>query len=161
MTPPARTHYAVLGLARDATPGDIEANYRLKLAQLKLRKDLAPAEVVALRMAHQALADPAQRAAYDRTLSSPRRARETVALAVPLRSSEVSFWQSTPVTVVGILVLAGIAFAGWNHWQKKRAPPPQALSMPAAKKAPTKPGAAPVPAKASAAPGATKPAAGR
>lgn len=153
-----RTHYDVLGLSRDAPAEDIEANYRLRLAQLKGRAGASAADVVALRQAHHALADPARRAEYDRSLAAPRRPRAVFVPVPPSTPREISFWHSTPVMVAGLLVMAGIGAWGWSHWQKK-APAPRKASAPAmAKPAPRPPRPAPrsTPSTPDAAPAATR-----
>ena len=151
-----KTHYDLLGLARDASLEDIEANYRLKLAQLKGRAGVSAADVMALRGAHHALSDPARRAQYDKSLAPPQRARAILVPVAPkAQDIERSPWQSTPVMIVGILVLAGIGAWGWSNWQKKASsanraaprammPPAAAKPMPPRKPA-TAPSSAPVP----------------
>ena len=143
---PGRTHYDVLGLARDATLEDIHANYRLRLAQLKGRAGASPADVAALRMAHVALSDPARRAAYDKSLAPPPRARERLVPTLPhVEGIERSWWQSTPVMLLGVALLIAIALWGWKPWRKPvavprgpalLAPPPKAAPAAARPQAP-------------------------
>src|SRR5688572_14515441 len=169
-----KTHYDVLGLARDAPVEDIEANYRLKLSQLKGRAGVSAADVMALRVAHQALADPARRAAYDKSLAAPPRVRATFTSTPPkLVGPDTSWWQSTPAMVAGLVVAVGIGAWGWNNWQKKaaspqRRPAPAAAMKPmppnvAPRGAPSaaKPASTPATAKPAPTPAAAKPASGK
>lgn len=67
----AADHYEVLGIARDASPLEVNAAYRRGLARLQhgLNTGTAPGPEVldALSRAYRTLSDPAARDAYDAT----------------------------------------------------------------------------------------------
>lgn len=93
-----RTHYDLLDLSRDATTEEIEAAYQARLEELRperfagidLGRDHARLEEIHARLqaAHQVLADPARRSAYDQTLS-PTQPKLTSAL--PIYEAEEHF----------------------------------------------------------------------
>lgn len=134
-----RTHYEVLGLARDASAADLAAAYRLRLAQLKGRAGVAAADVAALREAHHVLADPALRAAYDRMLLAASPPRPGVAVATrPTRARAEPAPGRPYLLLAGVVVLAGIAAWGWSQ-----RPKPSKAVLPAAAGAAARPAAAP------------------
>ena len=78
MAAPRETHYDVLGVAEDATPGDIARAYQRFVRQFE--KDTTPPDPrreARIREAYEVLFDTARREEYDRSLPgqapSPRR----------------------------------------------------------------------------------------
>ena len=63
-----KTHYDVLGVARDASSVDIASAFRDKLAAVQSKPDVLPEATDALREAYQTLASPARREEYDESL---------------------------------------------------------------------------------------------
>jgi hypothetical protein len=86
------THYELLNVARDASPDQIKKAYR-KLAQ-KLHPDRNPDpsasdEMGRINAAHDVLADPGRRAAYDAQLATQaRQAREEAASRKPAQAAQ-------------------------------------------------------------------------
>lgn len=75
-----RTYYDILQVSRDADPEMISAARRTLLSSMKKHPDLGGdlSEAAMINEAHDVLADPARRRAYDATLSArPREARES------------------------------------------------------------------------------------
>lgn len=67
-----KTHYELLGVARDASTAEIQKAYRVAAKQLHPDAQGGHAKaMVRLNEAYAVLKDPAKRAAYDRTLSGP------------------------------------------------------------------------------------------
>ncbi len=68
MAVPKQTLYDILGVARDALPIDVGLAYERRLAQMQRAMPQDPSALALLHEAHEVLADPARRAAYDASL---------------------------------------------------------------------------------------------
>lgn len=67
---PARTHYEVLGLNRDASLSEVKTAYRRAARVTHPDQGGDPAQFRLVSLAYQTLSDPAARAAYDRSYGS-------------------------------------------------------------------------------------------
>jgi restriction system protein len=66
------SYYDVLGVARTAESGEIKAQYRKLIQRIHPDRDGPPAVFLQVQEAYEVLADPARRAAYDRSLVAPK-----------------------------------------------------------------------------------------
>jgi S1-C subfamily serine protease len=121
-----RTHYDVLGVARDASSVDIAAAYRDKVADLESKPEAGEA-VAALREAYQALASPDRRAEYDRELDArqPARRRAASPAGAPI-SGEGAGRPFLKYAIPAALVV--VAVVGWKMRAKPRPPEAQVVS---------------------------------
>ncbi|MBK9446965.1 MAG: hypothetical protein IPO00_13255 [Betaproteobacteria bacterium] len=140
----ANTLYTLLGVAPDASIETIDSAFRAREQALQGQGD----EISLLRVAHDTLRNPAQRAAYDRKLAQQQQAASTpVPLEITYTAAHAP--RSRALNWLVLLLAAGgtIGF----FWLKKPAP---AAAKPALANLST---AAPAPAAASSAPVAQEP----
>ncbi len=124
-----KTHYDVLGIARDASSVDIASAFRDKLAELKAKPGVVPEAIDELREAYQTLANPVRRDDYDREIA-PRAVTRAPKVNAARESDGAHrpFW-STPAFKYTIpVVILVIAFWGWKR-QKPPTPPPEVVSV--------------------------------
>ena len=119
-----RTHYDVLGVARDASSVDIAAAYRDKLADLKPKPDAAE-DVAMLREAYQVLASPDRRAEYDQELEAraPVRRRAAPAAGADGEGGQKRLLKYAIPAAVVVAVLIG-----WKMRHKPKPPEAQVVS---------------------------------
>ncbi|HEX7607186.1 MAG TPA: trypsin-like peptidase domain-containing protein [Usitatibacter sp.] len=116
-----RTHYDVLGVARDASSVDIASAFRDKLAEMKAKPDVLPEAMESLRDAYQTLASPERRAEYDESIAPPVAMRPSR----PSRADDSGedaggLWPSALKYAIPALV---VVLAIWG-WKRHKAPPP-------------------------------------
>jgi hypothetical protein len=125
-----QTLYQILGVDPKASAQEIEAAYIARIDELKFATLQDPNKLRVLQQSKEILADPAQRATYDASISRP----EALATApIAPEPPEASFirqwgkWVAAGVILIGLFVL----------WPKRVATPPppatkQAVPRPAA-----------------------------
>jgi hypothetical protein len=111
-----KTLYQILGADPKASAQEIEEVYARRLEELKGATIQDPNKLVVLQQSKAILSDPAQRAAYDMSISE----REAPAPSAVMEEPEKSFlrqwgkWIAAGVVVIGLFVL----------WPKRAATPP-------------------------------------
>jgi hypothetical protein len=103
----ARTHYEVLGVARDASSVEIEAAYRERTGEFRDRTYAGADTIEDVREAYRVLANFVSRAGYDETLPIVRAARA--------ETGGVPGWIKWALPFI---VIAGVA--GWMKWTEPR-----------------------------------------
>jgi len=148
-----KTLYDVLGVARDAMPLDVGLAYQKRIDELQRAPVQDASEMALVKSAHEVLANPARRAAYDATLvteSEKAAAKEQPApdLVLEAEEDEGGKRRIPPVGIaIGVVVLVIIAIFAWRTL---RTPPAPAKTAEAAEEAPAPPPPPPVPQKKSA-----------
>lgn len=113
-----KTLYQILGIDPKASAQEIEAAYATRLEELKVATIQDPNRLVVLQQSKAILSDPAQRAAYDVSVSE----REVRALSPADEEPEPSFLQQWGKWIAAGVVLVGLFIL----WPKHVAtPPPQ------------------------------------
>ena len=119
--------YEILGVARDASPADIDLAYERRRKSLEEAGGADPAEKTLLREAHTVLHDPQRRAAYDATLVAADE-REAAAAASnaepdgavqPEEAPRKLPWIPIALAVVALVVVVWLV-------NRPKAPPPAA-----------------------------------
>lgn len=125
-----RTHYDVLGVARDASSVDIASAFRDKLAEAKGRADVAPEYMDSLREAYQTLANPARRDEYDATLAPrvPVRSAKPAPAGAVAEGDSGAAWRARLVKFGVPIAIVVVSFWGW----KSRKPPEAQVASPSA-----------------------------
>jgi serine protease Do len=123
-----RTHYDVLGVARDASSVDIASAFRDKLAAMQSKPDALPEAIDALREAYQTLASPARRDEYDESLPPAAGMRPSKARSTDDLHEGSSELRATALKIFVALMVLGVAFWGWKS-RKAQAPNPTIVSV--------------------------------
>ncbi|KAF8713691.1 CSL zinc finger, partial [Rhizoctonia solani] len=95
-------HYAVLGLSKDATPGEIRQSYRTALlrvhpdkqGQTRQESDSAGVAIIQIQDAYRTLSDPGLRVEYDQFLKQGR-GRVTLTKVAQRPANEISLDEFT------------------------------------------------------------------
>ena len=113
-----KTLYQILGVDPKGSTQDIEAAYAARFEELKVATIQDPNKLVVLQQSKTILSDPAQRAAYDMSLSI----RAAPVLPATQYEPEPSFLQQW-----GKWIAAGVVLIGIGVWWGRHgaAPPPQ------------------------------------
>jgi serine protease Do len=123
-----RTHYDVLGVARDASSVDIASAFRDKLAAMQSKPDALPEAIDALREAYQTLASPALRDEYDESLPPAAGTRPSKARSTDDLHEGSSAFRGTVLKLFIGLMVVGVAFWGWKR-HKAESPSPTVVSV--------------------------------
>jgi serine protease Do len=118
-----KTHYDVLGVARDASSVDIASAFRDKLAAMQSKPDALPEAIDSLREAYQTLASPARRDEYDESLAPAAGMRPSKARSTNDSHEGSSEFRATALKLFVALMVLGVAFWGWKrHKAQSEAP---------------------------------------
>ena len=133
-----KTLYQILGVDPKASAQDIESAYASRLEELKVATIQDPNKLVVLQQSKTILADPAQRAAYDGSLSS----RDAPAPSAAQDEAEPSFLQQW-----GKWIAAGVVVIAVGIWWARHGatpPPPRLPARQIAAPRPVEPAPQPV-----------------
>lgn len=123
--------YEILGLARDASPEEIDLAYDKRRQAVEQSGGADPAELMLLREAHQRLRDPARRTAYDATLAADdaRSAASASEAATAADAGDDEPARKLPwiPIVLGLLVLLAILWLVTRSHVPPPAPPAEPM----------------------------------
>ncbi len=114
-----RTLYDILGVAGDASPGEISSAFASRQAELQGRGDAARDALMALQEAHRILGNPDRRRKYEATLATQ------AARAAPPRPVSP---RGNSRTLLAVAVVAGVV--GFAAWKMKPDPSPEPSPTP-------------------------------
>ena len=130
-----KTLYDVLGVPRDALPLDVGLAYQKRHDELQRAPVQDASELALIKNAHEVLADPKRRAAYDASLvteSEKAAAKEQAAPDIVLEPEEDEAGKPRiPPVGIGIAIVVVLIVAIFA-WKAMRTPPPPKVEAPQA-----------------------------